>query len=653
MTFGCANGLVRGCSGGCGSGSYGSLLCNGFLDNGFFFDNLFCNGLFDNGFLFDDFFYGFFDGFFHAFGLVVVELPSEVCVCGNNGFVFLCQLRYVVGIKLKGSRRLFFAQILANETARNQSFGIGKGILLLVVNFFDVDGRKSLLFTSALYQFECKCKFAGRIDLVKERRFGILLFAAYILAAINGILKCGGFQRKIKIKRAGTDVDSCDLCVIVCISVDRPAHALLGALVAHKRVTDSAIILFGAVARLHQFCLAALAITCNDMTTGLGVKANDALVAKELAFIFVVVFFCIGFSLCLILCIRFFLEIGFLNVIFIRFGFFILGFGKYGGAFAIFNRTFNRDLTLHAVLGLNLHKLGKRLQHLLGCGVELFARALGNGGGVGLFDDFFGGFDDMLFDDGSLSRIGGSTLGDKGVGGGLRRRCLGSLCNNRSFNNLCFCLGYFFHNLFNGFFFNDFFNGFRNDFLYGLFYGLFNNLFDVFLVFGCDQVRDRLLCSRIAIVVIVVIYFLHSKLLFGSSCRSLCGCSFGCFLCRSLSRLLSLLCLFCRLCGNQQISLGVQNDQEQTKNKRTNCSSNSQHQKGQLRRGRNRAKGKRRYCVVRSPVVIVFILRQVELTAACTTQFANEHTNACNFGTENTCQSSNGNVINVFYTQPD
>ena len=94
-------------------------------------------------------------------------------------------------------------------------------------------------------------------------------------------------------------------------------------------------------------------------------------------------------------------------------------------------------------------------------------------------------------------------------------------------------------------------------------------------------------------------------------------------------------------------------EQEQTKNKRTYRCGDGQHQKGQLRRGRNRAKGKRRYCVVRSPVVIVFILRQVELTAACTTQFANEHTNACNFGTENTCQSSNGNVINVFYTQPD
>ena len=645
VTFGCANGFVCGCSGGCGSGSHGSLLCNGFLDDGFFFDNLFCNGFFDNGFFFDD----FFDGFFHYLGLIVIKLPGEVCVCGNNGFVFLYQLRYVVGIKFKGSRRLFFAQIFANKSTRNECFGIGKGILLLVVDLFDIDGRKSLLFASSLYQLESQGKLTGRVDLIKEGGFGIFLFAAYILAAINGILKRRGFKSKIKIKCARADIDFCDLCVLVCVSVDGPAHALLGAFVAHKRVADSTVILFGVGARLHQFCLAALAIACHDVATRFLVKANDTLVAKEIAFVIVIVLFCIGFSFSLIFNLSFVLGIDFINL-----DLFILGFGKCGGAFAIFDRTFNSDLAFHTELGLELHEFGDRLHHLLGSRAELLALTLGDGGGVGFFDDFLCGFDDVFFNDGSLSRIGRSALGNNGVLNRMNHRDFGILCNHCRFNNLCF-FDCFFHNLFDGFF-NDFFN----NFLFGLF-DLFDNFFLVFLghngILGCNQVGDSLLCRLVALVivdiVIVIIIVLSSLLLFCSSCRRFFCSSCGSFLCRLLSSLLSLLCLFCRLCGNQQISLGIQNDQEQTKNKRTNCSSNSQHQKGQLRRGRNRAKGKRRYCVVRSPVVIVFILRQVELTAACTTQFANEHTNACNFGTENTCQSSNGNVINVFYTQPD
>ena len=158
VTLGGANGLVGGC-GRCGrSGSYGSLFGGGL----FFYNLFFKNRLLDDGLFFDDLFGG---EFFFCFGLVVIKLPRKVCIGGNNGFVLLNELRYVVGIKLEGCRGLFLTQILANQAAGNKCFGIGKRILLLVVDLFDVDGRKALLFASALYQLKRERELAGRVDL--------------------------------------------------------------------------------------------------------------------------------------------------------------------------------------------------------------------------------------------------------------------------------------------------------------------------------------------------------------------------------------------------------------------------------------------------------------------------------------------------------
>ena len=233
MTLGCANGFVCGGCGGGRSGSCGSFFYDGLLLNNrfFFYYRFFNNRLFLNN-LFNS-------------GLIVINLPSKVCICGNDGFVLLCQLRYVVGIELKGSRRLFLTQILTDQAAGNKRFGIGKGILLLVIDLLDVDRRKPLLFASTLYQLKGKRELAGRVDLVKEGGFGIFLLAADVASAINGILQCGRLERQIQVERTGTDINFCNLRVFVCIGINGPTHALFCAFVAHECIADGAVILFG------------------------------------------------------------------------------------------------------------------------------------------------------------------------------------------------------------------------------------------------------------------------------------------------------------------------------------------------------------------------------------------------------------------------
>ena len=551
VTLGGADGFVcGGCGGRARYGCCGSLFNCGLFNHGFFFYNRFFlnNGLFDYGLLYN----------LLVLGLVVIKLPGEVCVCGNNGLVLYDQLRYVIGIKLKGCRRLFLAQILANKTAGDERFGIGEGILLFVVNFFDINGRESLLFASALNELECKRELAGRVDLVKEGSLGVFLLCAYVLAAVNRILKRGRLKCQIEIKRAGANVDLCNLCMLVCVGINAPAHALLGAFIAHQRVADSTVILFGLGTGLHQLCLAALAIARDDVATRFFIKANDALVAKEIAFVFVVVLFCIGFSLCLILGIELVLGIDLINL-----DLFILGVGKGGRACSILcGRTLNGNLALHAELGLELHKLGDRLHHFLGGGAELLAlAALGNGGGVGLLDDLLGGFDDMLFNDGSLSAISGCTLGDDGALNGLNSGNSRLLCNDCGLD--CF-LG-----------------------LDGLF-------FLVFLghngILGGDEVGDSLKCCLVVCIVVILLCRLFDvvKLLGSRRLNSLLlGFSFGSCLC------LCILCLLCRLCGNEQISLGIKGYQENAKHKSAHQSGNRQHQKDQLCRSRHSTKGQR------------------------------------------------------------
>ena len=627
VTLGCANGLVGGCGCGCGSGSRSSrsFYCgffyhrffldnNLFLNDGFFFN---LNNLFNNGLFFDNFF---------CLGLIVIKLPGEVCVCRDDGFILFHKLRYMIGIKLECCRRFFLTQVLANQTTRNQCFGIGKRILLLVVDLFDIDGRKTLLFASSLYQLQCKHKLARRIDLVKERRFGIFLFGTNILTTINRIFQRGGIKCKIQIQRARTNVDFCNLhmLVFVGIGIDCPTHALFGSLVTHECVTNCTVIFFGCGTSLYQLCLTALAITRNDVATGLFIKANNAFITKEVAFVFIVIFFCVGFSFSFVFNIEFILGIDF-----IRFDFFFLGFSKNGGAFAFFLcRMLNSHLSLHAKLGFEFHELGNRLHHLFGSRAELLTLAtLGNGGGVGFFDDFLGGFDNMLFYNGSLSAISGSALGDNGTLNGLNNCLGGILCNNSSIG----CL-------------DDFFNNF-------LFVFLCHNSF-----FGSNQVRNCFLCRLIALV--IILFFESFLLSFISKCSFacsgfLCG-SFGSFLLGFLCGNCGCLCLSCRSCcfsRNQQISLGIQNNQKNANDKGTYQRGNGQYQKNQFCRCRYSTKRKRGYGIVRATIAIVFVMNDIFFTTASTTQFADKHTDACNFCAQNTRQQSDGDVANVFHAQ--
>ena len=506
VALGGANSLV---GGGCGGRSRYGYGGSGLLDNDFFY----------RGFFFDN----FFDNFFYL-GLIVIKFPGEVCVCGNDGFVFLYQLRYVIGIKLKGSRGLFLAQILTDKTTGNQCFGFGKGILFLVVDLFDIDGRESLLFAGTLYQFQCKRKLARRVDLVKERCLGIFLLAANVASAIDRILKCGGFKRKIKIERARTDVDFCNLRAIVCVGIDAPTHTLLGALIAHKRVADSTVILFGGRTRLHQLCLTALAIASNDVATGFFVKTNDAFVAKEITFVFVIVLFCIGFSFCFVFYVEFVLGIQLVEFFFV----------SVNRLTVLLCRMCHSDLTLHTELEAELLELVNRLAHFLGNRVCVLI--LGNGGGVGLSDNLASGFDDVLFNNRSLS---GNALGDDGALNGVTGLChrgVGILGNNSP---------------------------------------LFGGVGGILFLISQKSVKSLL---RVIIVpevigkvdfVAVFILTLHGFIVnFLLLCIGrYCGLFFD--------------ALF-YLVGNEQIPLGVQNSQQSAKNKRTHCGSNRQHQKGQL-----------------------------------------------------------------------
>ena len=434
--------------GGCGSRLFNDdrLLCFGFYFNdGLFFHNSFLN-----------------------LGLVVVKFPRKVCICGNDGFIFLNQLRHVVGIQFEGCRRFFLAQIFANQAASDQGFGIGKGILLLVVNFFDVDGRKSLLFASTLHKFQSKRELARRVDLIKERCLGIFLLCANIASAIDGILERGGFQCQIKIQGAGTDIDFCNLRMLVGIGVDGPTHTLLGAFIAHKCVADSAIILFGSRTRLHQFCLTALAIAGNNVTTRFFVEANNALVAKEITFVFVIVFFGIGFSFCFVLSFNLVLGIQLINL-----NHLILGIYQCGCFITVFLcGTCNSNFSLHAKLETELLEFVNRLQHFFG--YRICTLIFGNGGGICFFDDLFGGLNDMLFNNRRLSGISRCPLGNNSTFDRMPRlnhRGARRFGNNSGFNSFGDCFNNF---LFGGFAFKFFFRFVSKFFL------------------GFDQTRDSL-----------------------------------------------------------------------------------------------------------------------------------------------------------------
>ena len=612
VALGGANGLVR-CSSCGGCTRYGGG--NGcFFDGGLLNDNRFLFGLLDDNRLFLYGFYG--SGLFYGLGLglIVVKLPCEVCVCGNNGFVLFDQLRYVIGIKLKGDRRLFLTQVLANESASDKRFGIGEGILLLVVDLFDIDGRESLLFASALNKLQSKCELARRVDLVKEGSLSVFLFRTNVASAVNGILKGRGLKRKIEIQRAGANVDLCDLRVLVGVGVNGPAHALLGAFVAHKRVADSTVIFFGSGTGLHQLCLAALAIACNDVASGLLVKAYDALVAKEIAFVFVIVLFCISFSFGLVLGIDLILGFDLLDLFDLEL--FILGIDGSRCALAVFlYGTCNSDLAFHTDLRLKLLESIDRLHHFLGYGIG--SLILGNGGGVGLLDDLLGGLDNMLFNKGTLSGIGGHTLRHKGLLNGLCGcNCCGSGSNGSFGNRLGrFLCGHFLCNL----------DSLGDLFLDGCFLG--GCLLGKNGILGVDEVGDCLLCSHVILIGLDVI-----GLGCGRGCFFLDGSGLGNFH-RSICRCGGFLFLGCSLilCGDEQVSLGAQSDQENAKHKSAHCGGDSQHQKGQLCRSRYCTKGKCCQGVVRASAVVVFVIGCICVLALCATHFAYEHTDACDF----------------------
>ena len=377
----------------------------------------------------------------------------------------------MVGRQLKGHGRLFLAQILANQAATHQILGCLKGIEFLVIDRFDINGRKSLLLTGALYQLQCQRQLTCRIDLEQEGRVGVFLLVAHVASVIGAILQRCGVKCQIQIQRAVAHVDLRDLSVVVGIAVDRPGDAILRALVGQQCVLDRAVIFLHLGACLDQLRLEALAIMRNDVASRFLVKADDPLVsAEQLALVIVVALLCLSVRLVCFIRLVNVIDLGLVRVVLV-----LLRLRKGGNALAVGARHGILDLhhLLHTELSAKLHQFGDRLQDLLGRGAVFLAHVVGGRGRVGLLDDLTVGLGNMLFDHGDLTcGICRAVYGD-GVG-----RCL------------CRADGFLTRNQRNG----SFLGGSLSDLLDGGFDGLLLCCHRFLL---CALLFHRLLCGNL------------------------------------------------------------------------------------------------------------------------------------------------------------
>ena len=525
----------------------------------------------------------------------------------------------MIGIQLKRNGRLFLTQILADQATADQRFGSLKGILLLIADGLNVDGRKSLFFASALNKLKRKGELAGRINLVQEGSLGILFLAADITSMVNGILKTCGIKRQIEIQGAVAHIDLRNLRVLVVIAVDGPSDAILRALVTEQCILDFTVVFFHVGACLDQLCLKTLTIMCYDITACLLVKADDTLIAGEkLAFIIVIAFL-EGSFVCGILCIELIVLVCLGLVCFLIL--FSLCKGGRGFIHRFDSGMLNRHLMLHTQLCAKLHQLRDRLENFLGSGT-VFLFCLGGTCcrnsirccGGGLLDDLLVGLLDQFFDHRHLTcgisrAVHGNTTLRQGLRGCIS--CLGTrnqIGRHRlSLSGLCdhgLILGmYLFCTLLNC--------DFRlcNDLFFKLTLSFFG------LIFFSIVDKDILLCL----------------------CKGICG--IVCF----HDFLGSVLLTLCGLCDSESIPLGIKHSQKYHKNKRAYSHGNCQSIHSSMRNGRNGAKQKRHYHITTTAcVLLVFcdrIIRFLQtLLSACLHHLADENANSCYFCAKQTRQ---------------
>ena len=561
------------------------------------------------------------------FGLLVVKFPRKVCVYGDHTAVLLGNLRNVVGIQLKGHSGFFLAQIFTDQAAADQVFGGIKGILLLVIDRFDIDGREPLLLACALNQLQCQRELAGGIDLVKEGSLRVLFLASHVASVIHGVLQRCRIERQVQIQRTGAHVDFRDLRTVVAVIVDRPRDAVLCALICEQCVFDCAVILFDVGTGLDQLCLKALAIVCHDIATRLLVKADDALVAREqVAFVLIVtVAVLLRIALCirivLVLCIK---LLNFLDVLVL-----FLRVRKGGDALVILHSgIFHRHLMLGTKLRADFHQFCDRLENLLSRGaVTLLCLCRRRGrGGRGLLDDLLVGFGDVFFNIRHLSaRICRAVYGDSACRGCLsnRRLCL------RNHGNGCRLLC---RSLLRRLLGND--RLLRHSVVgYGLLLkGLLGNI--------------RLLHLLLALIGYIRIrIFLLRRFLYGLLLRR-------CF--RLGSTLLH--GLLERRAGNKHVSLGKENDQNNSEHQSADRRQNRQCEKRHLGRQRNRSERQGGDCEVSGSVVcmtaVQLILQLVlQLVPMGVLHFSDQNANAGNLRAKQACQYGDRDQKGTFHAQ--
>ena len=359
------------------------------------------------------------DLLFLQFQHLVVKLPGEVCVGGNNALVLIGNRGDMIGIQLKGSGGLFLSDIFLDQLALHKALGGFKGIELPVIHFLNVDGRKSLLLAGALNQLHCPFELSGGAKLVQEGGVSIFLLGAHVSAAVNGSLQGIGIQRKIELQNIGLDVDLGDLGSAVVEAVGAPADAALGSLVGKERVFQLTVILLDTGTRLNQLCLKALAVMGNDIASRVLVKADDTLVTGESVLavgLFVVdIILVLGFGIVDIVKLV-------LILILVLVGILILDFHilREGSDRSVIGRGRLGFVILLTLLQLVIQKIGKLFHKLLG------SLGLGSSRGNLPYHLFLRLGHDLLYDlVGTGAICKGGTLGNGSLGRGYGLSILG------------------------------------------------------------------------------------------------------------------------------------------------------------------------------------------------------------------------------------
>ena len=214
-----------------------------------------------------------------ARGSIIIQLPKEVGIGRDHAFVLLGKLGGVIGSQLEGGSRLFLANIFLDQLALHQCLGGFEGILLCIIDRFNVNGREPLLLAGALNQLHSPLELTGRAKLVLEGGLGVFLLIAHVSATVDGSVQTLGLKRQIELQNIGLNVDLCDLCASVMEAVRGPADAALGSLVGKQSVLELTVIFLDTGTRLDQLCLKALAIVRHNVASRILVKTDDALVS--------------------------------------------------------------------------------------------------------------------------------------------------------------------------------------------------------------------------------------------------------------------------------------------------------------------------------------------------------------------------------------